>query len=111
MERYVEAFERSDWDAATAFWADDVVLHVQGRSPLAGDFCGKQAFLDHYGGVVAELGGMIELAEVYDVLVGAKHAVALTSEDVERHYQCSRQQVQHHRLHDRVLFVCEAVPG
>ena len=56
MKRYVEAFERKDWEAATAFWADDIVLHAQGRHPLAGDFFGKQAFLDHVGRVSAELG-------------------------------------------------------
>jgi ketosteroid isomerase-like protein len=38
LKQYVEASERKDWEAATAFWADDVVLHVQGRNPLAGDF-------------------------------------------------------------------------
>src|SRR5215204_6170937 len=48
MKRYVEAFKRKDWEAATAFWADDIVLHAQGRHPLAGDFFGKQAFLDHW---------------------------------------------------------------
>ena len=26
MKRYVEAFKRKDWEAATAFWADDIVL-------------------------------------------------------------------------------------
>jgi hypothetical protein len=34
-----------------ALWADDVVNHVPGRSPLASDFCGKPAYLDHYGRV------------------------------------------------------------
>ena len=32
MKRYVEAVEK-DWEAATAFWADDVLLHFPGRSP------------------------------------------------------------------------------
>jgi uncharacterized protein len=77
MKRYVEAFKRRDWEVATAFWAEDIVLHAQGRNPLAGDFFGKQAFLDHVGRVSAQLGGTIELVEVYEVLVGAEHAVAL----------------------------------
>ena len=41
MKRYMEAFERKDWEAATAFWADDIILHAQGRHPLAGEFFGK----------------------------------------------------------------------
>jgi len=77
MKRYVEAFKRRDWEVATAFWAEDIVLHAQGRNPLAGDFFGKQAFLDHVGRVSDQLGGTIELVEVYEVLVGAEHAVAL----------------------------------
>jgi hypothetical protein len=68
MKRYVEAWERNDWEAATAIWADNVIHHVLGRGPLAGDFHDKQAFLDHYGQVFAELGGTIEVVEFHDVL-------------------------------------------
>ena len=80
LKRYVKAFERKDWEAATAFWAEDVVIHVQSRNPFAGDFVGKQAFLEHYGGFFAELGGTMELVEVREVLLGAEHAVALVRE-------------------------------
>ena len=84
MKRYVEAFKRKDWDAATAFWADDIVLHAQGRHPLAGDFFGKQAFLDHVGRVSVQLGGTIELVEVYDVMFSAEYAVAWVKERAVR---------------------------
>ena len=84
MKRYVEAFKRKDWDAATAFWADGIVLHAQGRHPLAGDFFGKQAFLDHVGRVSAQLGGTIELVEVYDVMFSAEYAVAWVKERAVR---------------------------
>jgi ketosteroid isomerase-like protein len=84
LKQYVEAFRRKDWEAATAFWADDVVLHVQGRNPLAGDFVGKRAFLEHYGRIFAELGGTMELVEVREVLLGAEHAVALVKERAVR---------------------------
>ena len=100
MKRYVEAFERTDWEAATAFWAEDIVIHAQGRNPLAGDFFGKQAFLDHFGRIFAELGGTIELVEVYEVLVGGKHAVALVKERAvrgERSLEFDRVNV--YRLH------------
>jgi ketosteroid isomerase-like protein len=101
MERYVEAFERKDWQAATAFWADDVVLHVQGRNPLAGDFLGKQAFLEHHERFFAELGGgTVELVEVREVLLGAEHAVALVKERAvrgERSLEFDRVNVYHLR--------------
>jgi ketosteroid isomerase-like protein len=100
MERFVEAWERSDWEAATAIWADDVVHHVPGRSQLAGDFFGKQAFLDHYGRVLAELGGTIEVVEFHDVLVSEDHAVALVKERAvrgERRLEFNRVVVYHLR--------------
>jgi uncharacterized protein len=84
MKQYVEAFERKDWEAATTFWAEDVVLHVQGRNPLAGDFLGKRAFLEYHRRLFAELGGTVELVEVHDVLVGSERAVALVKERAVR---------------------------
>ena len=84
LKRYVEAFERKDWGAATAFWAEDIVLHVQGRNPLAGDFVGKRAFLEYHRRLFAELDGTIELVEVHDVLVGPERAVALVKERAVR---------------------------
>jgi uncharacterized protein len=84
MKRYVEAIERKDWEAATAFWADEVLLHFPGRSPFSGDFVSKQAFLEHYGRLSTELGGAIELAEVQEVLLGAEHVVALVRERAVR---------------------------
>ena len=84
LKQYVEAFEREDWEAATAFWSDEIIVHAQGRNPLAGEFSGKRAFLDHYGRVFTELEGSVELAEVHDVLVGPEYAVALVKERAVR---------------------------
>ena len=100
MRRYVEAWERNDSEAATAIWADDIVHHVPGRSPLAGDFVGKQAFLDHYGRVFTELGGTIEVVEFHEVLVSEDHAVALVKERAvrgERSLEFNRVVVYHLR--------------
>jgi ketosteroid isomerase-like protein len=84
MERYVESLEQNDWQAATAFWAEDVLLHFPGRNPFSGDFVGKEAFLEHYGRLSTELGGTIELAKVHGVLLGAGHVVALVRERAVR---------------------------
>jgi ketosteroid isomerase-like protein len=84
LNRYVEALERKDLQAATAFWAEDVVLHVQGRHLFAGDFLGKGTFLEYHRRLFAELDGTIELVEVRDVLVGAGRAVALVKERAVR---------------------------
>src|SRR5215216_536681 len=84
MRHYVEALEHKDRQAATAFWAYDILLHFPGRNPFSGDFLGKQAFLEHYGRLSTELGGTIELAEVHEVLLGAEHVIALVRERAVR---------------------------
>jgi ketosteroid isomerase-like protein len=84
LDRYVQAFERKDLQAATAFWAEDGVLHVQGRHRLAGDFIGKRALLEYHRRLSAELGGTIELVEVRNVLVGSERSVALVKERAVR---------------------------
>jgi ketosteroid isomerase-like protein len=43
MRRYLQTVQRGDWPAAFGFFADDVVLHAPGRSPLAGEHRGRQA--------------------------------------------------------------------
>jgi ketosteroid isomerase-like protein len=43
MRRYLAAVQRGDWAAGFGFFADDVVLHVPGRSSLAGEHRGREA--------------------------------------------------------------------
>jgi ketosteroid isomerase-like protein len=80
MRAYFDAWLRNDWDAAMAFWADEVVHHVAGHGPLSGDFHGKQAFLDAYGAIFERLGGTIEVVGLHDFVAGPDHAVALVTE-------------------------------
>ena len=84
MRQYVDAWTRNDWEAAMALWTDDVVHHVPGRHRLAGDFSGKQAFLDAYTQIFAELGGTIDVVAFHDVLVSDDHAVTLVTERAVR---------------------------
>lgn len=80
IRRYIDAWQRGDGVAAMVLWADDVAHHVPGRHRLAGDFAGKQAFLDAYGARFAELNGTIEVVAIRDVLVSDAHAVLLVTE-------------------------------
>ena len=84
MQRYVDAWLRKDVQAALAFVADDVVLHAAGRHPLAGEFIGKQAFLDAYTRTLTALGGRVEAVALQDLLVGPERAVALVRERATR---------------------------
>jgi ketosteroid isomerase-like protein len=100
MRGYLDAWRRNDWDAAIAYWADEIIHHVPGRSRLAGAFNGKRAFLEHYAAVFAELGGTIEVVAAHDVLVSDDHAVALVVERAvrgERALEFNRVVVYHIR--------------
>jgi len=76
MTGYLAAAKRGDWDTAFGYFADDIVVHIPGRSAFAGDPQGRDAAVgyirtirDHYRD------GEIEL-EVIDMLV-SDHRVAL----------------------------------
>jgi ketosteroid isomerase-like protein len=101
MQRYVEAWLRKDAQAALAFVADDVVLHAAGRHPLAGEFVGKQAFLDAFTKTLAALGGTVEAVAIQDLLVGPERAVALVREQATRGEQVLEfDRVNVYRLRD-----------
>ena len=44
-----EAQARGDVDAFTSFFTDDVIAHIPGKSSLAGDYKGKDQFLELFG--------------------------------------------------------------
>jgi ketosteroid isomerase-like protein len=101
MQRYVAAWLRKDAPAALAFVADDVVLHAAGRHPLAGEFGGKQAFLDAFTKTLAALGGTVEAVAIQDLLVGPERAVALVRERATRGEQVLEfDRVNIYRLHN-----------
>jgi len=69
-----EAFSRGDLDAARDIFADDVVYHFPGTSPLAGDHKG----LDAVRAFLLKLREMnVRIVEVHDVLATDEHVVAL----------------------------------
>jgi ketosteroid isomerase-like protein len=41
MHDYIAAARRGDWDTAAERFAEDVRIHIPGRSPLAGDHVGR----------------------------------------------------------------------
>ena len=73
---YLAAMERGDREAAVAFYADDVVMHVPGRSVFAGARRGREAVMAYLRAAVELSEGGIEV-ELVDVLVGDGDRVAL----------------------------------
>ena len=73
---YLAAMERGDREAAVALYAEDVVMHVPGRSSFAGERRGRDAVLAYLRAAVERAPGGIEV-DVIDVLEGERDRVAL----------------------------------
>ncbi len=82
--RAQEAFSRRDMDALRTLWADDIVYHVPGASPIAGDHKGLDAVLALFAKIV-EMG--IRIVDVHDVLASDDHVVALVRGTASRRGQ------------------------
>jgi uncharacterized protein len=78
------AFGRGDLSALKdQYFAENVVWHVAGTGPLAGDYHGAAQVMSVLGRV-AELSGGTVQPELHDVLVSNDHTVALTTIRAER---------------------------
>ena len=75
---YADAWAAGDAATAVALYADDIVLHYFGKSPLAGDHSGKPAAL----AALARIGALTKRGapEIHDVLGGQHHAAILATE-------------------------------
>ena len=81
MQEYGAAWGRGDPAGAFAFYADDVVMHLPGRSSLAGEHRGKAAVVDAILALLVRTDGLPVTVEVLDRLVSA-NTVALVLREV-----------------------------
>jgi uncharacterized protein len=78
------AFGRGDMDALKdQFFAPDVVWHIAGTGPLAGDYQGAAQVMGLLGKISALCSGPVQ-PELHDILVSPDHTVALTTIRAER---------------------------
>ena len=78
------AFGRGDLSTLrNQFMADDIVWHIAGTGPLAGDYAGVAQVMGVLG-KIAELSGGTVQPELHDVLVSSDHTVALTTIRAQR---------------------------
>ena len=68
-----EALERGDWEAVGETLADDFVLAVAGRNPLAGETRGRDANIARQQRIVQLLGGQPYRTEHVDTAVSDDH--------------------------------------
>jgi uncharacterized protein len=80
MTDYLAAAKRGDWETAFGFLADDLLIHIPGRSAFAGQRLGKEAAVGYIQSVRERFrDGAIEL-ELIDMLCSDERVVLLVRE-------------------------------
>jgi ketosteroid isomerase-like protein len=83
VRRGFAAFGTGDIATLRELFADDLVWHVGGRSPLTGDYKGKDAVLGFFAKLAERAGGTFRL-DLHDVLANDEHVVGLIKGTAER---------------------------
>ncbi|UCE62177.1 MAG: nuclear transport factor 2 family protein [Phycisphaerales bacterium] len=84
MQRYADAGHRGDIDTVLECYADDIVMHVPGRNPLAGDYHGKQGVLNYTKRFIELTGGTWGVTQVVDVFANERRGLLLLKVWFER---------------------------
>ena len=80
MSRYIAAVRRGDWAAAYGCFAEDVVAHVPGRSPLAGVLRGREAAIGYIEAARAKSHGRDVEVELIDTLASDERVLLMVRE-------------------------------
>ena len=83
IRRYLDAAQRGDWEQGSSFFAEDIVLHVPGRSALAGEHRGRDAALAYIDAALERTHGGVEV-ELVDMLAGEDHVALVVRERFKR---------------------------
>jgi ketosteroid isomerase-like protein len=83
LRQAYEAQARGDLESYLDLLSDDFVLHIPGRSRIAGDYRGKDEVRRHFR-EIAELSGGTFRTEVHDTLASHDHAIGLVDARAER---------------------------
>lgn len=83
LRRGYAAYGAGDLDTVNELFADDIVWHVAGRSPLAGDYRGKEEVFGFFG-KLQEMSEGTSRVEVHDSLANDTHGIALVTESATR---------------------------
>jgi ketosteroid isomerase-like protein len=76
MRRADEAMVKGDPSQMFAMFAEDAVIHIGGRSKLAGDYKGIQQIQESFGKFMQAAGGAPEF-DTHDILANDTHGVFL----------------------------------
>jgi uncharacterized protein len=82
VRRGFAAFGAGDIATLGELFADDIVWHVGGRSPISGDYKGKDEVFGFFAQLAERAGGTLRV-DVHDMLANDEHVVALTKATAE----------------------------
>jgi ketosteroid isomerase-like protein len=94
MRRGYAAYTSGDLETIDRLFADDVVWHVSGRSPISGDYTGKEQVFGFFG-KLQELSGGTSRVEVHDLLADDDHGVAIVTQTASRDGRTYEGRVTH----------------
>ena len=83
VRRGFAAFATGDMATLNELFSNDVVWHGGGRSPIAGEYRGKQAVFGLFAQLAERAGGTFKI-DIHDVLANNDHVVALVRTRAER---------------------------
>lgn len=83
VRRGFAAFGTGDMATLAELFADDIAWHAGGRSPVAGDYKGKDEVFGFFARLAERSGGTFRI-DIHDVLANDQHVVALTMGTAER---------------------------
>lgn len=83
IRSYVTAFAQGDLDTAKSYLADEIVYHVGGHHPLAGDYRGRDRVVEFFKQRSERTGGTFKVVP-HDLLANDQHGVALSTVTAER---------------------------
>ena len=94
MRRAYEAQANGDIDDYLGQLSDDFVLHIPGRSRIAGEYRGKDGMRRHFQEIATLSGGTFR-TDIHDVAASDDHAVGL----IDAHAQRNGRSVSLPRVH------------
>ena len=77
------AFKNQDFETLNELFADDIIWHVPGTSPLAGDYKGKEEVFGFFGKTIEMSGGTFSL-ETHDFFANDERGVVLATVTAQR---------------------------
>jgi ketosteroid isomerase-like protein len=85
VRRGSDAFSSGDIGMLGQVLDQNVVYHVPGRSPLAGDYRGQEEVIGRFFARILELTGGTFQVELHDAVANDEHAVSLFTARGQRH--------------------------